>query len=258
MHWPVLDAVQAACNEIGLPSRGRLQPRRQPRRRRASTSTRSTGGAGAPPTAFCKPVLIAAEPDARHGRARRPRLVRRHARDRRVWSVDGIAQRASAAREVVLAAGALGSPQILMRSGIGPAEHLREHGIATKLDRPGVGANLHDHLQIGLRYRIEGARTLNAAMNSRLAQAGMALRYAFTRRGPLTMAPCQIGLFARFAARGRSRRPRLERARLLAPRVRRALRSAPGPDDDRLRPAPDQPRPGPPALDRPAAPPAIA
>jgi choline dehydrogenase len=113
------------------------------------------------------------------------------------WCVDGVPFSARAAREVVLAAGTFGSPHILMRSGIGPASHLAEHGIQPLLDRPGVGANLQDHLQIGLRYRLEGARTLNAGMNSRLAQAGMALRYALTRRGPLSMAPCQLGIFTR-------------------------------------------------------------
>lgn len=123
------------------------------------------------------------------------------------WREQGVSHTAQASREVVLAAGAFGSPQILMRSGIGPAAHLAEHGIRTLVDKPGVGANLQDHLQIGLRYRLSNARTLNAGMNSKLAQAGMALRYALTRSGPLSMAPCQLGLFARSS-------PEVERADL--------------------------------------------
>lgn len=196
MHWPVLDAVRAACNEVGLPSVsdfnrgdnlgvGPIHVNQRKGRRWSAAD------------GFLKPVL------------RRPNLmVVTGALVDRVsfdgtrasgvsWSANGVAHHASAAAEVVLAAGALGTPQILMRSGIGPAAHLQDHGIAPLLDRPGVGANLHDHLQIGLRWRIQGAATLNAAMNSRLAQAGMALRFALTRRGPLTMAPCQIGLFAK-------------------------------------------------------------
>ena len=70
-------------------------------------------------------------------------------------------------------------------------------GVALHHDLPGVGQNLHDHLQIALRYRLKDAATLNPRMNSALAKALMAARYALTRRGPLTMAPCQLGLFAR-------------------------------------------------------------
>lgn len=206
MHWPVLDAVQAACNEAGLPSvsdfnRGDnlgVGPIHVNQRRGRRWSAAD---------GFLKPVLKRPNLKVVTG-ALVDRIRFDGTRASGVsWTADGLAHHASAAAEIVLAAGALGSPQILMRSGIGPAAHLQDHGIAPLLDRPGVGANLHDHLQIGLRYRIEGAATLNAAMNSRLAQAGMALRYALTRRGPLTMAPCQIGLFAKS-------RPEVERADL--------------------------------------------
>ncbi len=104
---------------------------------------------------------------------------------------------AYAAKEVVLAAGALGSPQILMRSGIGPGAHLAYHGIPVVANRPGVGANLQDHLQIGMRYRISNADTLNAHMASNWAKLRMAAQFALLSRGPLTMAPCQLGLFAK-------------------------------------------------------------
>lgn len=113
------------------------------------------------------------------------------------WRQGGVGVSARATREVILAAGALGSPQILMRSGIGPAAHLAGHGISVVADRPGVGANLQDHLQIAMRYEISNAATLNAHMHSNLAKARMAAQFALTRRGPLTMAPCQLGLFAR-------------------------------------------------------------
>jgi choline dehydrogenase-like flavoprotein len=99
--------------------------------------------------------------------------------------------------EVVLAAGAIGSPQILMLSGIGPGAHLREHGIEVRLDRPGIGANLQDHLQLRLIYKVQGITTLNERYHAPLGFTRMLAEYALFRRGPLTMAPSQLGLFTR-------------------------------------------------------------
>jgi choline dehydrogenase-like flavoprotein len=110
---------------------------------------------------------------------------------------DGTIRSARCRGEVVLAAGAIGSPQILMLSGIGPVEHLREHGIAVVLDRPGVGANLQDHLQLRLIYKVDGIATLNERYHAPLGFARMLAEYALLRRGPLTMAPSQLGLFTR-------------------------------------------------------------
>jgi choline dehydrogenase len=109
----------------------------------------------------------------------------------------GAAQSARCRGEVILAAGSIGSPQILKLSGIGPAAELRELGIAVARDIPGIGANLQDHLQLRLIYRITGFRTLNGMYRSPLGRARMGLDYAFRRRGPLTMAPSQLGLFTR-------------------------------------------------------------
>ncbi|MFG1424434.1 GMC family oxidoreductase [Roseixanthobacter liquoris] len=103
----------------------------------------------------------------------------------------------TARREVVLCAGALGSPQVLMLSGIGPGEHLQANGIATVLDKPGVGSNLQDHLQLRLVFKVSGIGTLNERYHSLVGRAGMGLEYAFLRRGPLTMAPSQLGIFTR-------------------------------------------------------------
>ena len=102
-----------------------------------------------------------------------------------------------ARREVLLAAGAIGSPQILQLSGVGPPPLLREHGIDVVADLPGVGANLHDHLQIRSIYKVQNTRTLNRRAGSWLGRAAMALEYAFFRTGPLTMPPSQLGAFAR-------------------------------------------------------------
>ncbi|MGH6676514.1 MAG: GMC family oxidoreductase, partial [Xanthobacteraceae bacterium] len=79
----------------------------------------------------------------------------------------------------------------------GPGEHLREHGIPVVLDRPGVGANLQDHLQIRMIYKVDGIPTLNERYYAPLGLTRMLIEYALFRRGPLTMAPSQLGLFTR-------------------------------------------------------------
>ena len=112
------------------------------------------------------------------------------------WRQDGVAREARG-REIILAAGAIGSPQLMMLSGVGPARHLSEHGIPIVLDKPGVGANLHDHLQLRTIYKVQGAKTLNAMAGSLVGRALMGLDYALRRRGPMTMSPSQLGLFTR-------------------------------------------------------------
>lgn len=106
-----------------------------------------------------------------------------------------------ARREVVLAAGALGSPQLLMLSGVGPAEHLTSQGVEVVRDVPGVGSNLQDHLQLRMVYKVSGIGTLNERYHSLFGRLGMGLEYALLRRGPLTMAPSQLGIFTRSSAR---------------------------------------------------------
>jgi choline dehydrogenase-like flavoprotein len=104
---------------------------------------------------------------------------------------------ARARGEVILCAGSIGSTQVLHRSGIGPAEWLAPLGIATVLDRQGVGRNLQDHLQQRAIYKVDGVRTLNETYYSLARRGLMGLDYAFRRRGPLTMAPSQLGIFTR-------------------------------------------------------------
>ena len=113
------------------------------------------------------------------------------------WSQGGRARMARCRGEVILAAGSIGSPHIMLLSGIGPAQHLQEHGIPIVLDRPGVGANLQDHLQLRMIYKVDGIDTLNERYHARFGMARMLAEYALFRRGPLTMAPSQLGLFTR-------------------------------------------------------------
>jgi choline dehydrogenase len=104
---------------------------------------------------------------------------------------------AAARREVVLAAGAVGSPHILQLSGIGPGPLLHRHGIAVRHELSGVGENLHDHLQIRMMYKVRNVATLNERANSLLGRVAMGLEYLVFRTGPLTMPPSQLGAFAR-------------------------------------------------------------
>ncbi|WP_284418860.1 MULTISPECIES: GMC family oxidoreductase N-terminal domain-containing protein [unclassified Bradyrhizobium] len=99
--------------------------------------------------------------------------------------------------EVILSAGSIGSVQVLQRSGIGPSDWLSELGIDVVIDRPGVGRNLQDHLQQRAIYKVTGVKTLNETYYSLVRRGLMGLDYAFRRRGPLTMAPSQLGIFTR-------------------------------------------------------------
>ncbi|HEY1311564.1 MAG TPA: GMC oxidoreductase, partial [Pseudolabrys sp.] len=113
------------------------------------------------------------------------------------WRQNGDARNARCRGEIIMAAGSIGSPQILMLSGVGPAADLSKLGISVLADRPGVGANLHDHLQLRTIYKVTGIRTLNEMYSSLLERAWMGANYALFRRGPLTMAPSQLGAFTK-------------------------------------------------------------
>jgi len=196
VRWDLLDAFRAAAEQAGIKSiadfncgdnEGCCAFHVNQRRGRRVSAAR----------AFLKPVLNRANLRLETGclveglifQGRRAVGVR--------WRQGGALRSARCRGEVVLAAGAIGSPQILMLSGIGPAEHLRAHGIDVLLDRPGVGANLQDHLQLRLIYKVQGITTLNERYHAPLGFVGMLAEYVLFRRGPLTMAPSQLGLFTR-------------------------------------------------------------
>ncbi len=103
---------------------------------------------------------------------------------------------AEARRETILSAGAIGSPQILQLSGIGPAALLQKHGIPLVHDLP-VGENLQDHLQLRLAFKIQGAPTLNVMLDSWWGKIKIGLEYALHRTGPMTMPPSQTGAFVK-------------------------------------------------------------
>ncbi len=104
---------------------------------------------------------------------------------------------AESTRETISTAGAVGSPQILQLSGIGPGELLHRHGIPVIVDAPGVGENLQDHLQLRMAFKIKGAKTLNTMASNWLGKMMIGMQYAWSRSGPMSMAPSQLGAFTK-------------------------------------------------------------
>lgn len=192
LHWRILDVFRDACIETGIPStpdfnRGDNEgvgyfKVNQRRGVRVNASK-----------AFLRPI-----------RHRHNLRVLTHAHAERIVSDgsqatavifhhDGRRIAARARAEIILAAGSIGSPQLLELSGIGAAARIAGLNLPVVTDLPGVGENLQDHLQLRLIYRLQNAATLNQLAGSLAGKARMALQYALLRRGPLSMAPSQLG-----------------------------------------------------------------
>ncbi|MGB9990412.1 GMC family oxidoreductase [Massilia sp. SM-13] len=114
-----------------------------------------------------------------------------------IFTGGGTQWRAEAVRETLLAAGAVGSPQILQLSGIGAAQQLQQAGVKPLADLPGVGANLQDHLQLRMVFKVTGAKTLNTMASNWFGKMRIGLEYALFQSGPMSMAPSQLGAFAK-------------------------------------------------------------
>lgn len=199
VRWDVLDAVARAAQEMGIPSSEDFNTGNnegvgyfhvnQKRGRRWSAAR-----------GFLKPALKRS-----NLRLQTHATVERLVFDgRRVTGVEyrhgDRLVRAKSTGEVVLSAGSIGSVQILQRSGLGPAEKLAALGIDVVANIPGIGENLQDHLQQRAIYKVRGTRTLNETYHSLPRRGMMGLEYLFLRRGPLTMAPSQLGIFTRTGA----------------------------------------------------------
>ena len=120
-----------------------------------------------------------------------------------VPTAGGAASSLHCRRELILCAGSIGSPQLLQLSGIGPHQVLQNAGVAPRLDHPGVGENLQDHLQVRAVFSVQGVRTLNTMPSSLWGKALIGLEYALLRSGPMSMAPSQLGAFTRSSDRHR-------------------------------------------------------
>jgi choline dehydrogenase-like flavoprotein len=196
VKWDVLDAVAKAAIEMGVPAT-------------SDFNTGDNSGVGyfdvnqkrgvrwSSARAFLKPVL--GRPNLR---LETGVLVERVLFDgKRAIGVqfrqNGQLFEARASGEVILSAGAVASPLLLQLSGVGPAEWLTELGIPVLHDKPGVGRNLQDHLQQRAIFKVLGVKTLNETYHSLIGRALMGAEYALFQKGPLTMAPSQLGIFTR-------------------------------------------------------------
>jgi len=198
LHWPILDAVVKAAVELGIPETADFN-RGDNEGVGYFPVTQKNGVRWNARKAFLDPakgrqnlrIVTGAEVHRVTLEGRRATGV--------VFAQGGTVWHAQAGAEVVLSAGAIGTPKLLELSGIGRPDILQSHGIAVRHDLHGVGENLADHLQIRTVFRISGAQTLNELYASPLGKLKMAAQYALRRSGPMAMAPSQLGIFTRSA-----------------------------------------------------------
>jgi choline dehydrogenase len=110
---------------------------------------------------------------------------------------NGIPAYVGSEKEVILSAGAIGSPQILQLSGIGPPALLQKHGIDIRHASPCVGERLQDHPAVRTMFKVKNTRTLNDQLSSWTSKAGMVWEYLISRRGPLTIPPALVNAFVK-------------------------------------------------------------
>ncbi len=196
LSWEILDAFRDAAAETGLPTV-------------TDFNTGDNEGCGyfqvnqkkgvrwTTAKAFLRPAM--ARPNLTvltHAQASKVRFEGKRATGLEFW-LKGRPAQAAARGEVILAGGSVASPQLLEVSGVGQGALLQELGIPLVHDLPGVGENLQDHLQVRAVYKVKNTKTLNPRANSLIGRVGMGIEYALFRRGPLTMAPSQLGGFAK-------------------------------------------------------------
>ena len=195
-RWPILDAFRNAADECGI---AKIEDFNTGDNQGCGyfQVNQKSGVRWNSAKAFLRPALKRTNLTVHTG----VRVDRLLLEDNRAHAVvarwQGEDQRFHARREIILCAGAIGSPNILQRSGIGPRPLLERLGIDVQHELPGVGGNLQDHLQLRLVYKVSNARTLNQVANSLWGKFGMGMRYLYDRSGPLAMAPSQLGAFVR-------------------------------------------------------------
>ncbi|SIQ33188.1 Choline dehydrogenase [Rhizobium sp. RU35A] len=196
VRWAVLEAFQQAAKEAGIPETADFNRGTNEGSGYFDVNQRS-GVRWNTAKAFLRPALA---------RGNLTVLTKAHAErliieDDAVAGVqvhhDGVSKRFRARRETVLSAGAIGSPHLLELSGIGDPVVLKEAGIDVVREMPAVGANLQDHLQLRVVFKVTGVPTLNEKASAFLGKAAIGLEYLLRRSGPMSMAPSQLGIFTR-------------------------------------------------------------
>lgn len=199
LSWPILEAVREAAEELGIPKVDDFNSGDNFGSSYFEVNQKAGFRFNAV-RAFIRPIRHRANLTViTHAQAERVIFEGRRATGLHLL-LNGKSARVTASREVVLSAGAIGTPQILQLSGVGPGGLLQEHGIEVVHDLPGVGENLQDHLQIRTAFRVANTRTLNEMQSSLGGKARIALEYALRRSGPMAMAPSQLGIFMKSAA----------------------------------------------------------
>ena len=196
LSWEILDAFHDACLSAGIPATDDFNRGNNEGVGYFKVNQRR-GLRWSSATAFLKPaqkrrnlkVLTNAQVDSLQMDGRRVIGVR--------FRPGKVLKSATAEGDTILSAGAIGSPQIMQLSGIGPADLLGRHGITVRHELPGVGSNLQDHLQIRAIYRVGNTVTLNERAGNLFGRARIALEYALRRSGPMSMAPSQLGVFTK-------------------------------------------------------------
>jgi choline dehydrogenase-like flavoprotein len=194
LSWPILDAFRDAAEQCGIPKTSDFN--RGDNFGSALFDVNQHGGLRwSAARGFLRPVMRRPNLKVATG-AQAERILLHQGRARGVrFRIGGRVVEAMARAEVVLAAGAIGSPHLLQLSGVGPGALLRANGIAVVRDAPAVGANLQDHLQIRAVFKVSGG-TLNSRVASLVGKAMIGLEYGLFRTGPMSMAPSQLGMFA--------------------------------------------------------------
>lgn len=196
VRWDVLDAFQKAAGEIGIPATDDFNRGDNEGAGYFDVNQRS-GWRWNTAKAFLRPA-----------KNRKNLTILTKAQVKRLLIKDGTVtgvefhhtgdlKTATARKEVILSAGAIGSPQILELSGIGNGEILQKAGVETKIEVKNVGENLQDHLQLRMVYKVSGVQTLNEKASSLIGKAKIGLEYALKRSGPMSMAPSQLGIFTK-------------------------------------------------------------
>jgi choline dehydrogenase-like flavoprotein len=196
LRWDILDAFRHAAGQWGLPA---IEDFNRGDNEGSSffQVTQRKGWRWSAADAFLKPVRSRANLKVVTG-ALVDRVVIGEGRAAGIAYRLGHEERVVRARgEVLLAAGAIGSPAILERSGIGDARRLRDLGVAPVRDLPEVGGNLQDHLQLRCAYRVSDVATLNQRAATLIGKGLIGLEYVLRRSGPMAMAPSQLGMFVR-------------------------------------------------------------
>jgi choline dehydrogenase len=201
VNWEILDAWREAAAECGIPKIAEFNRGDNFGNAYFQMNQRS-GVRWSGTRAYLRPVQH--RPNLTvitHAHVQRLRIEQRDGRPRAAGLVarigSGPARSLQARREIILAAGSIGSPQILQVSGVGPGKLLQGLGIPVVHELPGVGENLHDHLQIRMVYKVHDTVTLNERANSLFGKMAMGMEYFIFKTGPLTMPPSQLGAFAR-------------------------------------------------------------